>query len=111
MALATLLRDPAILVAAWLAAAGPAAAATIYGSLTQGGQPLANAALELRCGNERPLPGTTDTRGSYRFTVGATGNCELLVQGALARVVVYPEPTRYDFDLRKGKEGLELARR
>lgn len=103
---------PALRAAALLLAAGPAAAATIYGSLSQpGGQPLAQTALELRCGNE-VSQGKTDARGSFRFTVPQTGRCELRVAGGgEVQVIVYNEPTRYDYELRRVDGRPVLARR
>lgn len=104
-------RVAAASVAGLLLSAGPAWAATIYGSLSQGGQALANARLELQCGGDT-TSGQTDARGSYRFTVKLTGRCELRVAGGgVAPVIVYNEPTRYDYDLRRVDGRAVLVRR
>jgi len=96
--------------AALVLGAGQALAATIYGSLTAGGQPLAGADLVLECGS-RGSQGKTDARGAFRFTVDATGTCELRVAGASAKVIVYKEPTRYDFEVRRSGSGASLVRK
>ncbi|MBP6778477.1 MAG: hypothetical protein KA151_14635 [Piscinibacter sp.] len=98
-----------LVLAALAACTGPALAATIYGTLTSGGQALV-AELTLQCG-DKSLPGKSDARGAYRFTVERTGSCELRVAGAVATVVVYNEPTRYDYDLRRSANTAALVRR
>ncbi len=99
---------------AWLcvAACGPAGAvaATIYGSLSEAGKPVAGADMVLQCGAEG-TPGKTDARGAFRFTVNKTGNCELRVAGAVAPVIVYDEPTRYDYEVRRAGNASSLVRR
>jgi hypothetical protein len=80
---------------------GEADAATIYGTIREGGQPLPNVGVELTCGGPGIPPQQTDARGTYRFIVGRTGRCELRVQGATAPVTLYDDPTRYDFEMRQ----------
>lgn len=109
MASATTLGRRWLVLAALAPCTGHALAATIYGTLTSGGQPLA-AELTLQCG-DRSLPGRSDARGAYRFTVERTGSCELRVAGATTPVVVYNEPTRYDYDLRRSGNTAALVRR
>lgn len=88
-----------------------ATAATIYGALSEGGQPVAGATLELNCGADGPAAARTDARGAYRFTVSRTGKCELRAAGGAAPVIVYNEPTRYDFEVRRAGGGTTLVRR
>ena len=90
--------------------AGQAAAATIYGIIQAGNQPVANTPVSVAC------PGadgqaTTDGRGTYRVTVARTGRCTLQVRGATAQVILYEEPTRYDFELQGAGAQARLLRR
>ncbi len=95
--------DPRHLVAMLLAGgacvASPAAAETLYGTLTGPGGP--NGRLVLTC--ERvSAHAVADAAGSYRITVNARGRCHLQVNnmpppGEL--VFVYEEPTRYDYEV------------
>ena len=71
-------------------------AATIYGTVTQGGTPLRQTRIELVCGNASDWR-LTDDHGSYRLTVPTTGRCRLTVNNASANVIVYDEPTHYDW--------------
>jgi hypothetical protein len=88
---------------------GQVNAATIYGTIRQDGKPVAKARVELVCGASS-VRSQTDVRGTYRFTVNQTGRCELQVQGSSARVILYDEPTRYDFDVRQESDGRRLIR-
>ncbi len=92
-----------------LAIPGYVAAATIYGMIQQGGRPLADTGVELSCDGKRESR-QTDARGAYRFTVSQTGRCQLHVQGASAPVIVYDDPTRYDFEVRQDGGGPRLIR-
>jgi hypothetical protein len=94
----------------------PASAATIFGTLTQKGKPLAKAHLTLSCaGLAAPAATQTDDRGSYHFSLAAKGNCKLTYQNgsiqAQTDVIVDPNPTQYDFDLDVGTAGARLVRR
>ena len=100
----------ATFVAAALLGAGQAGAATIYGALSEGGQPVAGAALELKCGADASAA-KTDARGAYRFTVSQSGKCELRVAGAVAPIILYNEPTRYDYEVRRAGGTATLVRR
>src|SRR5262245_5236698 len=85
-------------------------AATIYGTLQEGGQPLANLKVDLQCQGGRDSR-QTDARGTYRFTVGWIGRCELSARGGSSTVILYNEPTRYDFELREVGGRPSLIRR
>ena len=98
-------------LAAVALAGAPAAAATIYGSLQQGGAPLADVPIELACPRLSVDARRTDARGAYRFATNAIGRCELRVAGASTQVIVYTEPTRYDYELRRDSAGVHLIRR
>lgn len=78
----------------------PGEAATIYGTIRQGGKPVANADVELACARGRDSR-RTDARGAYRFTINQAGRCVLRVLGASSPVILYEDPTRYDFDVRQ----------
>jgi hypothetical protein len=99
-----------------LASSSPVAAATIFGTLTQKGKPLAKAQLSLSCpGLPAPVETQTDDRGSYHFSVTAKGTCKLNFQsGALqaqSDVIIDPHPTQYDFEVDLGAAGARLVRR
>ena len=94
-----------------LAVSGQVAAATIYGTIQASKQPVGNAPVSLACPGETK-PGTTDARGTYRLTVGRPGQrCTFQVRGASAPVILYEEPTRYDFELAGGGAQPRLIRR
>lgn len=93
-----------------LAVPGYLEAATIYGMIHEGGRPLANTGIELSCGGRRET-GQTDDRGAYRFTVRQTGRCELRAQGSSVPVILYDQPTRYDFEIRREDGRTQLIRR
>jgi hypothetical protein len=102
-------RRAAVIVGALLGA-GHAVAATIYGALSEGGQAVVGAPLELKCGADASAV-KTDARGAYRFTVNQTGKCELHVAGAMAPIILYNEPTRYDYEIRRAGGTTTLVRR
>src|SRR5215468_5820891 len=87
--------------------AAAAAAATIYGVIQQGNQPVRNAPVVLACGGTEVAQARTDDRGNYRLTAAQTGRCSLRVGGASGEVMLYQEPTRYNFEA----EGPRLIRR
>lgn len=86
-------------VAAALLVPGEAAAATIYGMIQQGNQPVRNTPVVLNCGGAEAGRTTTDDRGNYRITTPRTGSCNLQVGGASGEVTLYQDPTRYNFDV------------
>lgn len=99
------------LVLAW-----PASAATIFGSITLKGKPVAKANLTLSCaGLAAPAQTQTDDRGTYHFSLAAKGSCKLTYQSgsvqAQTDVIVDPNPTQYDFDVDMGTAGARLVRR
>jgi hypothetical protein len=86
-------------VLAALLVSGEAAAATIYGMIQQGNQPVRNTPVVLNCGGAEAGRTTTDDRGNYRITTPRTGTCSLQVGGASGGVTLYQDPTRYNFDV------------
>lgn len=93
------------------AGVGPAAAATIYGSLSENQQPAGNRSIQLLCAGQNPVLSTTDERGSYRFTIGAAGTCIVRVGTAEAPVILSVNPAQYNFELRSVNGHLVLVQR
>lgn len=94
----------------------PASAATIFGTITQKGQPVANAHLTLSCaGLAAPAQTQTDNRGSYHFSLAIKGYCTLAYQnGAVTtttKVILEPSPNQYDFEVDNDASGTRLVRR
>jgi hypothetical protein len=89
----------------------PAAAATIYGSISENQQPARTRPMELRCPGQNPVPGKTDERGSYRFTVPVYGSCVVRVGNAEAPVILSVNPMQYNFDLRQANGRAVLVQR
>jgi hypothetical protein len=85
-------------------------AATIYGTMQEGGKPLGDLRVDLQCEGERDSK-QTDARGTYRFTVSWIGRFELRARGGSSPVVLYNEPTRYDFEIRQVDGRPRLIRR
>ena len=85
-------------------------AATIYGTMQEAGTPLADLRVDLQCEGGRDSK-QTDARGTYRFTVSWTGRCELKAGGGTSPVILYNEPTRYDFEIRQVDGRPRLIRR
>jgi hypothetical protein len=103
-----------VLVGAMLAR--PVHAATIFGTLTQKGKPVAKAQLTLSCpGLASPAATQSDDRGAYHFSVATKGKCKLAVQSGAAKaetdVIVDPNPTQYDFEVDASTAAARLVRR
>lgn len=90
-------------------------AGTIYGVLSDGRKAVANAAIEIKCGNEPSTKGVSLRDGSYRVNVPQQGPCTFRLPGypgaPSARVTSYRDPSQYDFELVKTKSGYQLRRR
>jgi hypothetical protein len=95
------------IVIAGMCACLPAAAGTIWGTIRENGVPLVNAQLVLSCPSGNAAPVTTDSTGSYRFTIGGEGTCQLQIQSGgrqtSTQVIVYSDPARYDFRFDGGR--------
>jgi hypothetical protein len=83
-----------------------ASAATIFGTVYLNNQPYANKELTLNCGSG-PLTSNTDARGSYRLNANHVGPCTLSSGTLTTEVILYQNPSRYDFDV----SGSQLRRR
>jgi hypothetical protein len=88
----------ALLLVVALTTACPALAATIYGTLKRGNQPLASAAVQLTCGTLTSA-GQSDPRGNYSLSIAGSGPCILSVDGKTAPVNLGSQPVRYDFEV------------
>ena len=87
-----------VLVVAALGIASPVLAATIYGTLKRGSQPLGAAAVKLTCGTLQSA-GQSDPRGNYSLSIATSGSCTLNVDGKAAPVQLGNQPVRYDFEV------------
>ena len=90
-------------------------AGQIYGSVTEGGRGVTVAGIEIDCAGA-VTRGTTASDGSYRLNVPQQGRCmfTVTIQQQRGSVVVfsYPNPSQYDFEVRRRPNGsLELKRR
>jgi len=86
-----------------LAVSAEAAAATIYGFIHENNQPVVKKELVLKCGDIEAAKAITDERGNYRITTARTGRCILTVGGASGDVILYTEPTQYNFEISKAQ--------
>ena len=97
-------------IACALATSGPLAAATIYGTIQEGNQPLSTTPVVLSCSGAEATT-NTDQRGNYRLTLNRTGRCILKVGGGSAQVAVYDDPTRYNFEIARSGGQIRLIAR
>jgi hypothetical protein len=91
-----------VIILVLMDAASPAAqAAGFYGSLiVDGALPKAPLQIALFCRGQQVSTATVDTRGSYVISIDrAVSPCEVRVGDAAAPVVLYSNPTRYNFAL------------
>ena len=91
-------------------------AGQIYGTIVLEGQGVKSAALEIQCGKDEPVKGTTAADGSYRINVPQQGQCTLTLpsyEGKPSTMVFSTSnPSVYNFELAKGADGkYELKRR
>ena len=91
-------------------------AGQIYGTIVLEGQGVKSAALEIQCGKDEPVKGTTAADGSYRINVTPQGQCSLTLPAyegkPTAAIFSGPNPTAYNYELVKGANGkFELKRR
>jgi hypothetical protein len=90
-----------------------ASAGEIFGDLRLGDEYLAGAKLQLKCG-DAVAEATTDSTGSFRIRIGASGRCQLTVthenQTPSIDVVVFDKPARYRL-LLESKDGKLVLRR
>ncbi|HLG58806.1 MAG TPA: hypothetical protein VI485_25900 [Vicinamibacterales bacterium] len=91
-------------------------AGQIYGTIVSEGQGLKGANIEIQCGKEAALTGTTAADGAYRINVPQQGQCTLALPSYAGRpsAVIFsgPNPSAFNFDLVKLGDGkFELKRR
>ena len=91
-------------------------AGQIYGTIVLGGQGLKDAPIEIKCGNEPAVTGTTAADGSYRINVPPQGQCTFTLPSyeghPSAAVFSGPNPAAFNFELTKLADGkYELKRR
>ena len=99
-----------------MSASAVLSAGQIYGTIVADGQPLKEASIEIKCGDEAAITGKTAADGAYRINVAPQGQCSLIVASAMGRpsatIFSTPNPTAYNFQLVKLADGkFELRRR
>ena len=110
----TLLRKTVLLFALLVPVA--VVAGQIYGTIIFEGQGVKSVAIEIQCGKEEPVMGTTAADGSYRINVPPQGQCTLTLPSYEGRpsaaVFSGPNPSAYNYELTKLANGkYELKRR
>jgi hypothetical protein len=91
-------------------------AGQIYGTIVLDGQGVKAVAIEVQCGKEEPVTGTTAGDGSYRINVSPQGQCTLTLPSYAGRpsaaIFSGPNPASYNYELVKLADGkYELKRR
>jgi hypothetical protein len=90
-------------------------AGQIYGTIVSEGQGVKSVSVEIKCGDEAPVTGSTAADGSYRINVPQQGQCTLALPSYEGRpsAVIFssPNPASYNFDLVKVDGKYELRRR
>jgi hypothetical protein len=91
-------------------------AGQIYGTIVSDGQPVKGAAIEIQCGKEAAVTGSTGGDGTYRVNVPHDGQCTFALPTFEGRpsatVFSSPNPASYNFELAKDAGGkYELRRR
>ena len=91
-------------------------AGQIYGTIIFEGQGVKSVSIEIQCGKEDLVMGTTAADGSYRINVSPQGQCTLTLPSYEGRpsaaVFSGPNPSAYNYELTKLANGkYELKRR
>ena len=91
-------------------------AGQIYGTIVSDGQPVKGASIEIQCGKDAAVTGTTGGDGAYRINVPQEGQCTFALPTFEGRpsatVFSSPNPASYNFELAKLADGkYELRRR
>jgi len=86
----------------------------IFGDLRLGEKYLTQTKIDLKCGAVA-ASATTDSAGSFRIPIKATGKCTVTVtyekQTASVDVVVFDKPARYRLVLEAAKDGKYTLKR
>ena len=91
-------------------------AGQIYGTIVSDGQPVKGTSIEIQCGKEAAVTGSTAGDGAYRINVPHDGQCTFTLPAFEGRpsttVFSTPNPASYNFELAKSGDGkYELRRR
>ena len=90
-------------------------AGQVYGTIVMDGKGVAGANVEISCGSDPAVKGTTAADGAYRINVPKDGQCTLVLpdQAGKPSAMVFssPNPALYNFELVKAGSGYELKRR
>ena len=90
-------------------------AGQIYGTIVADGQPVKEADIEIKCGEEAPLKGKTAADGAYRINVPQQGQCAIVLPAYPGKpsAVIFstPNPTLYNFAVEKDAEGKVVLKR
>src|SRR4029079_10408883 len=87
----------------------------VYGTIVLDGKGLGGANVEITCGSDPAVKGTTAGDGAYRINVPQQGQCTLVLpdQAGKPSAMVFstPNPALFNFELVKAGNGYELKRR
>jgi len=90
-------------------------AGQVYGTIVMDGKGVGGANVEISCGSDPAVKGTTAADGAYRINVPQQGQCTLVMPAHAgkpsATVFSSPNPALYNFELVKAGNGYELKRR
>ena len=105
-----------VCLAVALAIPSIAHAGQVYGTIVLDGKGLGGANVEITCGSDPAVKGTTAGDGAYRINVPQQGQCTLTLpsyEGSpSASIFSGPNPAAYNYELVKGANGkFELKRR
>jgi len=105
-----------VCLAVALAIPSIAHAGQVYGTIVLDGKGLGGANVEITCGSDPAVKGTTAGDGAYRINVPQQGQCTLTLpsyEGSpSAAIFSGPNPAAYNYELVKGANGkFELKRR
>jgi hypothetical protein len=92
-----------------------ASAGQVYGTIVMDGKGVGGANVEITCGSDPAVKGTTGADGAYRINVPKDGQCTLVLPDQAgkpsAMVISNPNPALYNFELVKAGDRYELKRR
>ena len=98
-----------------LALAAVLSAGQVYGTIVADGQPVKDADIEIKCGEDAPLQGKTAADGAYRINVPQQGQCSLTLPAYPGKpsAVIFstPNPSLYNFAVEKDAEGKVVLKR
>jgi hypothetical protein len=90
-------------------------AGQVYGTIVMDGKGVGGANVEISCGSDAAVKGTTAADGAYRINVPQQGQCTLVLPDQTgkpsAMVFSSPNPALYNFELVRSGNGYELKRR